>query len=282
MPDPEKVLRIVRRAAELARNMPGRVGGVVTLDQAAEVLVAGDLHGNLAAFRSLLRFADLKSHPRRHLVLQELVHGDLQYPNDGGDRSHQLVDVVSALKAEYPGRVHLILGNHELSELTGRPIAKGGSKLNDQFRVGVETAYGAHAGAIIEAYHDLFRSLPLAIRTPNRVFLCHTIPDAIWLDRFDPDILNATEWSEEAMARGGSVYAITWGRDTSPETADRFAKLVDADYFITGHQPCEEGFLRANHRQLIVDGTPPLPSCCLFPARGPIDLDKIVEGVHSL
>jgi len=281
MPDPLKVIATVRRAAELSRATPGRSGGVVAAD-ADEILVMGDLHGNIPAFRQLLPIADLSKNPRRHLVLQELVHGPLEYPDDGGDRSHQLVDVVAALIGQHPGRVHLILGNHELSELTGRSITKGGVPLNQLFRLGLETAYGASADAIHRAYLELFAALPLAVRTANGVFLCHTIPDAAALDRFDPAIFGAESWPPEAMARGGAVYALTWGRDDSPETADRFAAIVDAALFVTGHQPCEQGFRRANHRQVIVDGTDPHPTYCLFNAKTPATVEGLLDGVRRL
>lgn len=281
MPDPAKVIATVRRAAELSRATPGRSGGVVAAD-ADEVLVMGDLHGNLPAFRQLLPIADLSKNPGRHLVLQELVHGPLEYPDDGGDRSHQLVDVVAALIGQYPGRVHLILGNHELSELTGRPIIKAGVPLNEPFRRGLETAYGDKADAVRAAYLDLFAALPLAVRAPNRVLCCHTVPDGYGLDRFDPGILAAATWSDAEMARGGSVYAITWGRDTSPETADRFAAMVDADLFVCGHQPQEEGFRQANHRVLIIDGTDPNPTYCQFAARSPATMEALLAGVRRL
>lgn len=277
MPDPQRILPIIRRAALLSRATPGRSGGIVSLpaESTDDVLVVGDLHGNLLAFRKILAIADLKAHPKRHLVLQELVHGDLSYPDEGGDRSHQLVDLVAVLKCEYPDRVHLILGNHELSELTGRPIAKNGVALNALFQKGIETAYGPMAGTITEAYHEFFRSLPLAVRCPNRVFLCHTIPDGSMLDGLDLEPLRTGVWTADAMKRGGAVYAMTWGRDDRPETADRFAELMDADCFITGHQPCDDSVRVANHRLLIVDGTGPYPSYCLFPTSGP-------ETVHSL
>jgi len=281
MPDPRKIQATIRRATGLFRSTPGRRGGVVTLDDSAEdVMVVGDLHGNTPAIRQVLLAADLARNPARHLVLQELVHGHRHYPDDGGDKSHQLVDLACALKCQFPDRVHLILGNHELSELTGRPIAKGGVALNALFRQGVGTAYGPSADEILAAYRDLFAALPLAIRTPNRVFLCHTIPDADDLDAFDLDVLGLDEWPDEAMARHGAVYAITWGRDTAPETADRFAALVDADLFITGHQPCDDGFRQANHRQLIVDGTDPYPACCVFPARGPVTIESLLGGIR--
>jgi hypothetical protein len=282
MPDPVKVLATVRRAATLFRATPGRHGGIVTLEDAEDVIVVGDLHGNTSGFRNVLEIAALARNPRRHLVLQELIHGPHCYPEDGGDKSHQLLDVVSALKCQYPDRVHVILGNHELSELTGRVIGKHGKALNAMFRQGITTAYQPHDDAVYIAYRELFASLPLAVRTSNRVFLCHTIPDPDDLDRIDLEILKANTWPAAAMARRGTVYALTWGRNTEPETIDRFAGMVDADWFVTGHQPCDEGFRQANHRQIIIDGTDPYPCYCHFSAHEPINIDGLLAGVRIL
>jgi len=215
-------------------------------------------------------------------VLQELIHGPAEYPDDGGDRSHQLVDLVAALKCQYPDRTHVILGNHELSELTGRIIGKDGETLNAKFYRGIQTAYGGHAGEIFEAYKALFAGLPLAVRTPNRVYICHTVPDARDLDDLDLDLLTAEVWPAEAMQRRGTIYALTWGRDNAPETADRFAKMVDAEWFITGHQPCDHGFQQANHRQIIIDGTDPYPAYCLFPADGPVTIESLLQCTHLI
>jgi hypothetical protein len=282
MPDPHKVLATVERAIELCRATPGRTGGLVRLGDAEEVMVVGDLHGNIPAFRRFLDLAALGANPGRHMVLQELVHGPRMYPNDAGDKSHQLVDVVCALKCQYPKRVHLILGNHELSELTDRPIAKGGVALNALFRMGIETAYGEMVGPIYAAYLRLFAALPLACVTPNRVMVVHTLPDARDVETFDPAVFAADTWPGEWTTRRGPVYAITWGRDTDDASVDRFAQIVDADLFVTGHQPCDEGFRRANHRQVIIDGTDPYPACCLFPAKGEVTIERLMEGVKVL
>jgi Calcineurin-like phosphoesterase len=282
MPDPRKVLTTIRRATELMRSTPGRAGGIVTLQNAADVLVLGDLHGNLPGFTKVLALAALDRHRDRHLVLQELIHGPYMYPDAAGDRSHQLVDLVAALKCQYAERVHLILGNHELSELTGRSIGKEGEELNAKFRRGIDKAYGASAGEVYDAYKALFAALPLAVRTSNRVYVCHTVPDAIDLDSLDLGLLAADVWPEEAMKRRGTIYALTWGRDTAPQTVDRFAAMVDADFFITGHQPCDEGFRQANHRQIIIDGTPPFPSYCLFRTDEPVSIESLMKCVHHL
>src|SRR5262245_32336687 len=154
MSDPSRRLTTLRRAAEAFRNTPGRTGRLITLADATEVLVAGDLHGNLENFSRLLKRADLGAHPRRHLVVQELIHGPHRYPS-GGDKSHQLVDLVAALKCQYPERVHYLLGNHELAQWTGLWIGKGDVDFNDVFREGVSSAYGSYAEEIYGAYLEL-------------------------------------------------------------------------------------------------------------------------------
>lgn len=282
MPDPQKILAAVRKATELARATPGRKGAVIEVPASDDLMVVGDLHGNLPAFRGALGVAALDRHPKRHLVLQELVHEITKDDNAWPDRSHRLVDLVAALKCQYPDRVHLILGNHELSELTGRSIEKNGQELNTRFRHGLELSYGARAESIYQAYRQLFAALPLALRTPNRVFVCHTLPDAGALDQLDLGLLHADHWPQESLERGGTIYALTWGRDTTPETADRFAAMVDADLFITGHQPCDEGFRQANHRQIIVDGTNPYPAYCVFPTQTSVSIESLLRSTYIL
>lgn len=282
MLDPQRIIQSVRRAAELFWATPGRHGSIVELTAAKDVLVLGDLHGHVHVLARVLKIADLDRNKQRHLVLQEVVHDTRINPDSDLDRSHRLVDLVAALKCQYPDRVHMLLGNHELSELTGRSIGKKGVFLNALFRDGVVANYGLMTDTVIEAYKELFAALPLAIRTPNRVFLSHTIPHGRDLDAFDPEVLRSRAWTREAMARGGTVYTMTWGRDTTPETADRFAALVDADWFINGHQPCEQGHRVGNHRQLIIDGTDPIPTYCLFHADGPITFESLLEGVRPV
>jgi hypothetical protein len=256
---------------------------VVQLDDVADdLVVAGDLHGNLAHFQCLLDRARLDRNPRRHLVLQELVHGDSHYPN-GGCKSHQLIDLVSALKCQYPDRVHLMLGNHELSEVLQRPILKGGVRTSDAFRQGIDTAYAAKGGEVFAAYLKLFEALPLAVKTRNRVFMSHSFPEAEQLEQgFDVSILQSQSLSEIRERDGASLHDLLWGRDSAEATARRFAELVEADLLITGHMPCSAGFRTPNSLQLILDCSR-FPACyCLFPNRDRIGLAELRGGVHPL
>jgi hypothetical protein len=281
MPDPERLLQTLRRAVGAFRDTPGRRGRLVSLEGAADVLAAGDLHGNLENFRQLLHRADLGRNPRRHLVLQELIHGPHRYP-DGGDKSHQLVDVVTALKCQYPRQVHLLLGNHELAQWTDRPIGKEDVDLAEQFWLGVHAAYGPHAEAVYLTYLELFAVVPLAVRTPNRVFLSHSLPSAARLPTFNPAILEQDEAEPADLLPGGTVYSLVWGRDVSPATAAAFLGRVDADLLITGHIPCDNGFAVPNDRQVILDSLG-APACyCLFPADRPLTHQELLACVTTL
>src|SRR5207249_8475223 len=153
MPDPLRLLSTLRQAASLFRETPGRRGRVVTLETPTDVMVVGDLHGHIENFRQVLVRAELATHPDRHLVLQEFVHGPFRYPG-GGDKSHQLLDLLAALKCQYPRQVHMLLGNHELSQWTARRIAKADVDLNDLFREGIGQAYGPQAATIYPQYLD--------------------------------------------------------------------------------------------------------------------------------
>ena len=241
MPDPKKLLTTLRQAAQLFRATPGRTGRFTRLPAGAEVMVVGDLHGNVENFRLALKIANLAQQPQRHLVLQEVVHGPFQYPQ-GGDKSHQLLDLVAALKCQYPARVHFLLGNHELAQWQNQQIGKGDVDQNQWFYAGVETAYGEQAAAIYEAYLTLFDAADLALRTENRVFISHTYPSANNLPRFELAILERDEIAEEEKKLGGAVHSIVWNRDHSQANVEAFLAKVDADWVITGHISCDAGF----------------------------------------
>lgn len=281
MPDPDRIVTTLRRAILCFRETPGRRGRFVSLQGVSEVFVSGDLHGNLENFRQLLNRANLAQNPQRHFVLQEVVHGPFHYPA-GGDKSHQLLDLLAALKCQFPRQVHFLLGNHELAQCSQRRIAKSDLDLNQCFREGVGTAYGGRAPEVYAVYQELLGIVPLALRTPNRILLSHSLPPASRLEDFDPAALERDESSETDLVPGGSVHALVWGRDTRAETVAAFLAKMDADLLISGHVPCDNGFDTPNDRQLILDSLG-APACyCLFPTDRLLTLAELVQNVHTL
>jgi hypothetical protein len=242
------------------------------------LLVVGDLHGHIANFQSILKLADLANNPQRHLVLQELIHSEFFYP-DGGDKSHQLVDLFSALKCQYPTRVHYIVGNHEIAQLTGRQITKGSAVQNTLFVEGVKHAYGSHAMEILQTYNELFRVCPHALRTENNVYVCHTLVPGKLIPQFDPACLLEEVYEDKQYLPDGMLYGLLWGRDTTQETADAFLRRVEADYAVTGHIASDEGYDVPNTKQIIVDCAASPAACILFNTTGPITFEQLRSGI---
>lgn len=268
----ETRLLTTRRAILAFRDTPGRRGRLVQLnaDAGDEILVAGDMHGNVENFRRLLKLADLAAHPRRHLVVQELVHGPFRYPT-GGDKSHQLVDLLCALKVQFSRQVHYLLGNHELAQLTGRRVMKGDDDSNELFARGIVDCYGSRGKELYELYLALFRVIPVAVRTANRTFVSHSLPSAGHLPDFSAEALTREPTQEADLTPGGSLYSLVWGRDVREETLNAYLKCVEGDRLISGHVPCDTGCERPSPNHVILDSQGEKAGYCLLPAARPLE-----------
>ena len=256
----EGVIANFRKATEANEDTPTREGNVVVLtpEVADDVVVTADLHGHRKNFNSIKKIADLERRPRRHLILQEVCHGGPTYPSNGGCMSHGMLEDVARLKATFPDRVHFLLSNHELAELTDYPILKAKKMLNLMFRLGLQEMYGPATEKVREAYTAFIRSCPLAVSLPGGVFICHTLPEKCDSRAFDRDILQRPLEAAELLEHG-DVFNLVWGRDYRAENARAFAKQVGAKVLIHGHEPCPEGFSVPNDTQIILD-------CCGQPA----------------
>jgi hypothetical protein len=280
-PVPGQRLQTLRKAAQACRDTLGRTGRWVELQDCDEVLVGGDLHGNLDNFRQLLQNADLAHHPRRHFVLQEAIHGPHRYPN-GGDKSHQLLELVAALKCQFPQRFHFLLGNHELAQTTGRAVGKFDENLNQLFLLGVEFAHGDEADRVFAAYQELLAIVPLALRSANRILFSHALPSFEHLADFRLQSLLREPSDEADLLPGGAIYALVWDRDVRPETTSLFLEKVDADWLISGHLPCEQGYEIHGERHLILDSLGSPGAYALLPASRPLEPGELSRCVRLL
>jgi hypothetical protein len=257
----EQTIDLCRRAAAANLATAGRRGNLVALsaDHGDEIIVTADLHGNRLNFNEILRVADLANHPRRHLIMQEVCHGGPQYPGDGGCMSHLMLEDVAQLKTEFPAQFHFLLSNHELAELGDFPICKSRKMLNLNFRVGIGDMYGPDAEAVRNAYMEFLATCPLAVRLSNGVFISHSLPEKCDTEPFDPAVFDR-ELTSADWRTGSAVFRLVWGRDFRAANAHAFARQVDAEWLVTGHEPCPGGFSAPNERQVIVD------SCCKHPS----------------
>lgn len=264
-----QVITLFEQAAELNRQERGD-SNLIPLPDYGQVVMTGDLHGNIGNFRKLQAFADLDRYAERHVVLHEMIHCmDQQFSgNDGGgDGSCMLLMQVAKWKTLFPDQVHLLLGNHGIAQITGREICKGGSASVAGFTGWVCQRFGDDGARVLEAVCKFLFSCALGIRTPNRIFLSHSLPNPKDMDRFDVEVFDRPLRQEDILP-GGQAYMLTWGRGHDAQQLDRLAEMLDVDFFLTGHQPQESGFA-CHHDRLIILASEHNQGCFL-----PIDLSK--------
>jgi len=145
----------------------------------------------------------------------------------------------------------------------------------------VTAAYGPGSDRVLEAIDTFIHSLPLAGRTPHRVFLSHSLPGPRDLPTFDVTVLARTPTAADFAPRG-SAHSLVWGRYHTKAALNSLSELLDADYFICGHQPQEMGYDILHERMLI------LASDHNHGMFLPIDLSKtvtlstLISNIHPL
>ena len=238
------------RATQANREDRCRTGNLIHLDGPGEVIMTGDLHGNSRNFEKLVRFARLADNPRRHLVLHELLHGDIV---DGGVQchSHKLVAQAAELKARYPHQVHYLLGNHAIAQFTNGEVLKGGMAMVRALNAGLLAAFGSSARLVMSALNQFILSLPIAVRTDNRIWMSHSLPSMRQLAGFQKDIFDK-ELTEQDLHSSSSLRALIWDRAHSPECLKKLAEMWDVDIFIVGHQPQAQGCGRPCSQMIIL------------------------------
>jgi hypothetical protein len=280
----EQAVQTFELASQANHNTPSQSGQLVVLDadSAAELMITADLHGNRLNFERILRHADLGGHPRRHLLLQEVCHGGPTYPCSSACMSHLLLEDVARLKVQYPERLHFVLGNHELAEITDFPISKGNRMLNLSFRWGIQQMYGEHCDRVRAASLEFLRSCPLATRLASGVFICHSAPDGVAEEAFDVSVFERP-LTEADLLPQGAAFRLVWGRDFRPENAAAFAQSVDATVLVHGHEPCpRQGYQVPNEHQIILDCCGPHAAYLTLPVDRPINHSEVVQQIQFL
>lgn len=240
-PDADYAIHMIRDAAQLIREDPNRKGCTVHFGGAGQLVVTGDMHGNLKNFEKLQRFCNLEKSPGRSVVLHELIHQEVPTAKDL-DLSIDLLVKAAAWKVAFPDNVFFLQSNHELAQFRNQEITKGGRSVLADFERGVAYRYGNQSGAVLDAVRDYIGALPLMARTENGLAISHSLPDPLLLEVFDVGLFDREPTPQE-MSPGGPGYALVWGRFHSPEAVEYFAKRLGVETFIVGHTPQETGYV---------------------------------------
>ena len=259
--------------ARANREAACRRGSIARIEPPGTLIATGDIHDNPLHFARLVEIAgmgdggsdeaterrsdevsssgDSASTPRhsvspslRHLVLHELIHSDRLI--NGMDFSYRALARVAALKTRFPERVHTLLANHELAQITGAGIVKDGVRVVEAFNMGLEYVFGGDADGVAASIDTFVRSMPLALRCVHSrgggdTLCAHSVPSTAIMARFDPGILERDLVEADYEPRRGSAHLMVWGRGYDAEQLEDLAERWGVGLFLLGHEKAENG-----------------------------------------
>jgi hypothetical protein len=278
MNDAAQAVEIYLKAADLNNNDSLREGSFLTFPDYGQVVMTGDLHGHRRNFEKLQQYCDLGSFGARHVMLHELIHEDVTSLTDH-DTSHKILLESARWKCAFPDQVHFLQANHELAQVNQHEITKNGRVVTADFAAGVFDTYGQAADSVLDAISAFIVSLPLAGRTPNRVFLSHSLPSPADLPSFDVTVLSRV-LTKEDLADRGSAHSLVWGRYHTEAALTTLAELLDVDLFVCGHQPQETGYEVIHDRMVILASEHNHGVFLPLDLAKPVTLKKLVDSIR--
>jgi len=237
--DPGALCDLLDRASEAMRSDPRRRGATVHLPASGRLVVTGDLHDNPTNLQRILALARPDRGEERHVILQELIHGDRLV--NGVDLSHRMVGRIAELVVRHPGQVHPLLANHELSQMRGDAVSKGAGDNVALFDDGLDWAFGDRADEVADAIGRFVRSMPLALRTESGILCSHSIPSSLAMSRFDPAVLDRDLTDADYAPPWGAAYLMTWGRGHDPKQVAALSEAWGVSLICVGHGHAETG-----------------------------------------
>lgn len=240
--------QIIDEAVKLIRGENGKIGNfevvghLIKLQPVGEVLVVGDLHGDLESLIDILNSSQFIQKMSRNPDAVAVFLGDY---GDRGSYSAEVYHTVLRLKLHFPRQIILLRGNHEGPE----DLMASPHDLPWQF----EARFGVEWEEAYLRIRELFNCLYNAVLVEERYLMVHgglppqakTLEDLAFAHRKHPQetFLEDLLWSDPndnisetcASPRGAGKL---FGEKVTGMALQRFGVKI----IVRGHEPCQEGY----------------------------------------
>jgi hypothetical protein len=247
---PKETIEICEKGAQLNYSDKFRQGNLIHLPDRGRLIISGDLHGHHRNFKKIVRIADLENNPDTYVIFQEIVHGGPE-DNFGGCLSYNMLFEAIKYKNQFPGQVHLLMGNHDTAVICNSDVMKSGKEMNQAMRSALQRKFSTDFDDVDCAIKQYLISQPLAVKCPNGMWISHSLPGNRFVKDFSTAVFHK-KLNHTDMQRPNSVYLLTWGRRHSQKTLDKLSALLDIDLFVLGHQPQETGWAKGGSNLVIL------------------------------
>jgi len=227
------------------------VGRLVKMPPKGEVIIVGDIHGDLNSLIYILKNGGFLERRLKDEDIYMIFLGDY---GDRGIYSPEVYYIILKLKEQFPENMILMRGNHEgPDDLLASP-----HDLPSQ----MQRRFGERGREAYAKIRELFNYLYSAVLTSERYVILHggipskalTIDDLANAHKTHPKTTHLEEilWSDPINeVRGTYPSPRGAGKLFGEDVTIKFLKMLNAKVLIRGHEPSENGFKTNHHNKVL-------------------------------
>jgi len=259
------------------------VGRLVKMQPKGEVIIVGDIHGDLNSLVHILENSGFLERSLRDENISMIFLGDY---GDRGVYSPEVYYIILKLKEKFPENVVLMRGNHEgPDDLLASPHDLP-SQLQEKFGESGRESYTKIRGLFDCLYNAVLVSEKIILLHGGVPSQAHATTDLANAHKTHPKTTHLEEilWNDPNDEIKGTYPSPRGaGKLFGEDITEKFLKMLNAKILIRGHEPCECGF-KINHDSKVLT---------LFSRKGPpyynnygaylqIDVSQNVENATQL
>lgn len=242
----DNVMTIIKKERASARIGYNSIdGGLVRVSSFKELILIGDVHGDLNTLLTILEMVKFMD-----------GHSILLFLGDYGDRGIMSVEVYYTLlylKSRYPDRLIMLKGNHEgPMDLPFYP---------HDLPVMLEDKFGTHATQIYLRLRELFDLMYIGVLLDGLMLVLHggvpinlnSLDDIAYAERMHPkrsSNLQEILWNDPREIQGYRPSARGYGYYFGKDITEHALDIVGAKLLVRAHEPCK-GY-KVNHDGLVL------------------------------
>jgi len=257
-------IRLIDESVELLASEEGRIGKlsiegrVIKAKPSGEVIVIGDLHGDLESLVYMLKASRFMEKATRNGTLLVFL-GDY---GDRGSNSPEVYYLILKLKQSFPQKVVLMRGNHEgPDDLLAYP---------HDLPENLQARFGKEGSVVYSKIRELFQYLFTAVVVDELCVMIHggvpsrasSLKDLAFAHSKHPKERHLEEilWSDPDETITGTYPSPRGaGKLFGEDVTQKFLNMLNVKFLIRGHEPSQNGF-KISHKGKILT---------LFSRKGP-------------
>lgn len=193
----------------------------------SEIIIAGDIHGDLQSFENVVKLFN----PQRNLLF---FLGDYA---DRGPNGVEVIKGVSELLISFPNRVFALQGNHEMFTSEGEPTFRPFT-----LRQEVHGKNQNWKDYFFNQLKPFLDKLKLGILIPGEVLFVHggISPEITTIQDIRNPTCNTRDnilWSDPTTHQGVSINRRGIGVEFGPDVTEQICERLDIKHIVRSHEP---------------------------------------------